>query len=51
MIHEIQIMVIDPLTGESKPVTVLINDLTGETTHLPAHLGAGAVLVEEEPDG
>ena len=51
MIHEIQILVIDPLTGESKPVTVLINDRTGETTHLPAHLGAEAVLVEEKPDG
>ena len=51
MIHEIQITVIDPASGEAKPIMALINDITGETTHLPPYLGAEAVLLEEEPDG
>ena len=50
MIHELEITVIDPETGEPRKVVAVINTVTRETTHLPLGHGASTILVEDNPD-
>ena len=51
MILELPIKLIDKESGETIPVTAIIDTVTRETIHRPSHHSADSVLVEEEPDG